>query len=493
MTALWTPQPGPQSNAIAADWCPILFYGGGKFSGKTDFLLGDYLQDLPRYRGHWQGIIFRRALTEFTEMQLRAKMIFPKIGGEFKAQKNEWHFPDFCAEDEKQLPRNQRHNYAILRFKYLENLSDIRLYEGHSYPFIGIDELGDWEDQAAFFRLFTFNRYGRFPIPNKRLRATGNPGGRGHLWIKKYFVDPAPLGSRLLWDPVLECNYMFILGTYRDNQIGMQNDPGYDKKMNRAGSPALVRALKEGDFSVVAGAFFAEFDSRHVIPPFQIPNYWTRFMSMDWGACGEGDPFSLGWWAVSDGNDMGGSIPYYPRGTRIRYREWYGTGLPRVSVKEVADGIKERELPDERIEYRTAGGDIRKKLDKSGPSIFEMFSEEGINFHRADQNRAAGWLQMREELKSPVGVRVFSTCLDSIEVIPSVQHSMKNPSDIEESKNDHIPDEWRYALMSRPYETEKPPEQKSVAELSEELDQAFREPTMSEMWEWYEEQRRGRE
>lgn len=471
--ALWVPQPGPQANAIAADWCPIMFYGGGKFSGKSDFLLGDYLQDIETYREHWQGIIFRRALTEFTELKLRASEIFPKIGGKWQEQKSQWIFPFFGTKDGTRFP--------ILRFRYLENLRDIRLYEGHSYPWIGVDELGDWEDQDAFFRLITCNRYGRHPIPNKRIRATGNPGGRGHLWIKKYFVDPAPLGSKVLYDDVLEKNYMFILGTYRDNRIGMMNDPSYDKNLNRAGSPALVRALKEGDFNVVAGQFF-EFNQGHVIPPFKIPRHWARIMSMDWGACGEGDPFSIGWWAVSDGTDENGTIPYFKRGTMIRYREWYGAGMKRVSVKEVAQGIKEREQYDPPSIMRWAGGDIKIKRDASGPSVFEMFADEEIYFGRADMNRTSGWLKMRDYLrgdKNEEGIEIpkvycFASCIHSIEVIATIQYSQKDANDIEEV-NDHIPDEWRYALMSRAEASEKPPAAKSLAEK-------FKNPTLDELW-----------
>lgn len=476
--ALWTPQIGPQANAISASWCPIMFYGGGKFSGKSDFLLGDYLQDLETYREHWQGIIFRRALTEFTELKLRANEIFPKLGGKWQEQKSQWIFPKYGTKD--QVP--------TLRFRYLDNLRDIKLYEGHSYPWIGVDELGDWEDPNAFFRLITCNRYGRYPIPNKRVRATGNPGGRGHLWIKEYFVDPAPKGSKILYDEKLKKNYMFILGTYRDNKEGMRNDPDYANNLNRAGSPALIRALKEGDFSVVAGAFF-EFNNGHIIEPFRIPSHWARVMSMDWGACGEGDPFSIGWWAISDGTDENGTIPYFRRGTMIRYREWFGKGLDRVTVREVANGIKEREEYETGHIQRIAGGDIKKKLDESGPSIFEKFADHEIYFQRADMNRSAGWLTIREYLKGDKVTRneeivevpkVFVTknCIHSIQILPTIQYSQKDANDIEEV-NDDLPDEWRYGIhTSRPTDMiiDKPAKAKSLAEK-------FKEPTLNQLWE----------
>lgn len=474
--AIWCPQPGPQANAICADWCPCIFYGGGKYSGKSDFLLGDYLQDLETYREHWQGIIFRRSLTEFTELKLRASELFPKAGGIWREQKSQWEFPKYGRKEGETTLQ------PILRFKYLENLKDVRLYEGHSYPWIGVDELGDWEDPDAFFRLFTFNRYGRAHIPTKRIRATGNPGGRGHQWIKEYFVDPAPFGSKLLYDEVLKSSYMFILGTYRDNTIGMMNDPQYADRMNRAGSPALVRALKEGDFSVVAGAFFPEWSDKNIVYPFKIPNHWMKYQSMDWGGCGEGDPFSIGWWAVSDGDTQNDTIPYLPRGTKVRYREWYGKGLPRVTVSEVAAGIFQREQ-GEKIQYRLAGGDIKKKGDKSGPSIFEMFSDHGLHFVRADMNRAPGWLKMREEIRGPENIpeefrmpttRVFSTCLDSIKLIPSAQHGLHDANDIEEF-NDDLLDEWRYGLMGRAQVLDKPKKERT-------LEEKFKPPTINEIW-----------
>ena len=174
-----------------------------------------------------------------------------------------------------------------------------------------------------------------------------------------------------------------------------------------------MKALKEGDFSVVAGAFFSEFDHQHIIQPFEIPEHWTRICSMDWGGCGEGDPFSIGWWAVSDGTDENGAIPFYKRGHMIRYREWYGAGLPRVTVESVAAGIHEREKSDPKIFRRSAGGDIKKKTSESGPSVFEIFSDEGIHWARADDSRVPGWLLMRSRLKGkdeePM-ISVFSTC-----------------------------------------------------------------------------------
>lgn len=447
MKAVWTPQIGPQVDAITADWCPILLYGGAKYGGKTDFLLGDFLQDVEKYREHWQGIIFRRTLTEFTEIKQRADELFPKIGATKHELGNEWRFPQG----------------AILRFKYLENFDDIRHYEGHSYSWVGIDELGDWEDPNAFFRCLSLNRYGRARIETLRTRATCNPGGKGHAWIKKYFVDPAPRGYTPIWDDVLKCYRLFIPAKLEDNQIGLRNDPGYEHRLMRSGSPSLVRALRHGDWNVVAGAYFSSFSSKNIIDPFEIPQHWTKFCSYDPGSS---DPFSLTWWAVSDG-----SIPEYPKHSLICYREWYGEkdtldgekirGL-KLSLKEIADGIIYREGP-ERIQYRVAGLDLWDT--RKGPSDAEMFIKLGIVWTRAEVKRHIGWRRMHEMIRGEDGVpRMywFSSCPKCIEHIPLLQHDVRDAEDVADSPNDHDGDSSRYAVMSRFRANELPPEESTI-------------------------------
>lgn len=478
-SAIWTPQPGPQVEAILADWCPILLYGGAKFGGKSDFLLGDYLQDLPTYREHWQGVLFRRALTEFTELKLRASELFPKAGGIWKQQQQEWHFPDY----------GKGGLVPILRFRYLEKFEQISLYEGHSYPWIGIDELGDWEDPNAFFRIVTLNRYGRAKIDRIRLRASCNPGGRGHAWLKRYFFDPAPGGYTPLWDDELKCYRLFIPAKLDDNKIGMANDPGYEHRLNRAGSPALVRALRHGDWTVVAGAFFSKFSSRNVVRPHEVPSHLTRFMALDPGSS---DPFAITWWFVADGLPIGGQV--YPRGACVCYREWYGEkteedgervrGL-KLSTDELANGIHEREL-GENISYRVAGHDLWDT--RRGPSEQEKLAVLGIVFGRAEISRKPGWKNMHDMIAGKDGVPMaywFESCVKCIESIPLLQHSKRDAEDVEDSPNDHAPDSCRYALMGRVTVSDKKSSEKP-------LSQQFKPPTIDELWAAREAAMRGR-
>lgn len=298
---------------------------------------------------------------------------------------------------------------------------------------------------------------------------TSNPGGVGHAYIKRAFLTgfkpyeihrgPADDGGHLR---------AYIPAKVDDNPAVNREE----YKANLAGlPPALVKALLEGNWNAVIGAYFPEINPAvHIVPPFQIPDWWVRFMSMDWGACGDGDPFAIGWWAVSDG-----SIPMFPRNSLICYRTWYGRGLPKITARQVSEGIRLRE-GNEQIVYRVAGGDILEKRGH-GESIFEIFQNTGIYFQRADMRRVSGWQQIRERLLGFSEIPCiywFQQCEDALDTMVNLQHDPNNPNDCK--GDDHFADMVRYACMSRPYERDKPAENKT-------LDELFTKPTIDELWE----------
>jgi hypothetical protein len=271
------------------------------------------------------------------------------------------------------------------------------------------------------------------------------------------------------------------------------------------GNPQLVRAWLEGDWSVIEGAFFPEFsEAKHVIAPFPIPDTWLRFRSADWGSA---RPFSIGWWAVcSDNFETGIDGLSIPRGSLVRYREWYGANQPNVGLKlpaeEVADGIVSRETHEPRnkegkpnITYGVI--DPAAYASDGGPSIAERMARRGIFFRRADNARVSqkgalgGWDQLRARLigdgERPM-IYFFSTCIDSIRTLPALQHDANRPEDVDSEGEDHAPDEIRYACMSRPYikQIDKKPETKilSVGPLNQ--------VTLEDMWEQQPNRRRER-
>jgi Terminase large subunit, T4likevirus-type, N-terminal len=435
---MWLPQIGPQQTAIEADWCDELFFGGARGGGKSDYLLGDYLEDID-LGAVWRGIMFRKTYMELEELQIRASEIFPAVGGVYKVSKsvdfpfsNCWYFP----------------NGATLKMRYLEHERDADGYQGHQYTWIGFDELTNHATPYGYNKLKAClrNSHGI----SGRIRSGGNPGGKGHIWVKARFIDVAPAYTPFD-DPATGLTRMFIPSKVTDNKF-LRDNKQYISLLKSSGSVELVKAWLDGDWDVVAGAFFDCWNrDKHVIKAFVIPKDWPRFRSFDWGSA---KPHSVGWWAIADGSTD------QPRGALIRYREWYGMREPNVGLKltaeEVADGIIQRSGNDKFV-YSVADPSCWK-VD-GGPSIAERMQKRGVLWRRADNQRINGWDQMRQRFVGMDGqpmIYCFDTCIDSIRTVPLLQHDDLHAEDLDSDMEDHAADDWRYACMSRPWQKPVP-------------------------------------
>ena len=449
VTVVWEPHAGPQTALVT---CPVfeVFYGGARGGGKTDGVLGDFLDHADSYGAHAIGLMVRRSRTELVETIERSKAIYGTLGWSFHEQDKMWRAP----------------NGARLRFAYLERDEDAQGYQGHSYTRIYVEEIGNFPSDKPILKLMACLRSGAgVPVG---FRATGNPGGPGHQWVKRRYIDPAPAGWRVVSDPLTGLERVFIPSRVQDNpSLGDQ----YVNQLKAAGSKELVRAWLEGDWNVIEGAFFDCWSNeRHVIRPFTIPDDWTRFRSADWGFA---RPFSVGWWAVV-GDDWSHNGVLLPRGALVRYREWYGASSPnvglRLTAEEVALGIKQRET--EKIKYGVI--DPAAFAQDGGPSIGERMAKAGVVFSRADNKRVTergamgGWDQMRSRLVGDADGRpmmfVFSTCTDFIRTVPALQHDPDKPEDLDTDGEDHVADEARYGCMSRPW-ISMPAEEKKPDQL----------------------------
>lgn len=458
---VWEPQKGPQTSALLADWCPEIFYGGERGGGKSDFQLG-YQEDAAlRYDGKSRGIVFRKTYPEIEELQARAMQIYPLSGGIYKTQPSAQYPYSNCW---------YWRNGATIKMRFIESEQDYGKYHGHQYTHISFDEVTEYASPIGLLKMLSTLRSSH-GVPCT-MRATGNPGGVGHGWVKRRYIDPsAPYTPFIDEDTGLV--RMFIPSRTADNAILLDNDPAYRNRIKAAtqGNEALRRAWLDGDWDIVAGAFFDCWDrNRHVIRPFTIPSHWLRFRSGDWGSA---RPFSFGWWAiVSEETKINDSL-ILPRGAMVRYREWYGIKtddsgqiLHNTGIKETAEnvgiGIAEREKNDGKIVYGVL--DPAAFSQDGGPSIAERIysgSQKRVMFRRADNARVSGkgalggWDQMRNRLIGEAENRpmvvCFDTCTDSIRTIPLLQHDSDRVEDVDTDMEDHAGDDWRYACMSRPW------------------------------------------
>jgi hypothetical protein len=437
---LWRPQPGPQTQFVKNRAFEVI-YGGARGGGKTDAVLGEFGLHAMRHGRHARGLMVRRTRTALEPTIDRAREIYAPQGARWcgKRSRFEWR------------------SGASLAFRHLDNDADANKYQGHSYTRVYVEELTQFPSPGPVDKLKGALRSAAGV--RCAFRATCNPGGAGHAWVKARYIDAGPLTE------VVEGGLarVFIPARVADNPALFKADPTYLARLKLTGSAALVRAWLEGDWDAVEGAFFDSWSRRNIIMPFTMPTEWTRIRSFDWGFA---SPFSVGWWAVVGDNtpnrDPDHPIAVLPCGAMIRYREWYGQGPDgkglRIPTEAIAGGILDRE--------RAAGDTIRDAVaDPSifshggGPSLDENMAAQGCSFRKADNTRVgefgalSGWDQMRARILGEDGVPmlyVFDTCREFIRTVPALQHDPQRLEDVDTRGEDHIADETRYACLARP-------------------------------------------
>lgn len=443
-------------------------------------MLGDWASHADEFGIDAIGLIIRRELTQLKELIERSKQIYRPLGAEWHVSEKMWRFP----------------NGARLTFAYLDNDDDADRYQGSSFSRVYIEEMGGFPDPKPIFKLMACIRSAN-PKVRCGFRATANPGGPAHHWLKQRYIMPAPRGMQIIKSKFInpftneeyEQERVFIPSKITDNKYN--NTPEYVARLQMVGNARLVQAWLQGNWDIIEGAYFDEWNERrHVITQFIIPAHWTRFVSMDWGSA---RPSAVLWWAVVPDkfDPMPDHLPSsfdpryayqnnLPRGAIVCYREWYtcqvdengesmhnNTGQ-KLTAEQFASGIAEREKREPRdangrprISYRVADPSIFK--EDGGPSLAERFAAEPyFHFWRpADNARVArkgamgGWDMVRARLIGEDGdpmIYFFPNCVDSIRTLPAMQHDKDNIEDVEtDNVEDHLIDGIRYACTSRPY------------------------------------------
>lgn len=439
---LWTPQ-RRQADFLARFEDEAL-YGGAAGGGKSEALVAEALRQahIPHYR----ALILRKTYPELSELidksQRYYRGAFP--GAQWSEARHMWRFP----------------SGAKIYFGAMQHTNDRFKYQGRAYDYIAFDELTHFT-QDEYLYLLSRNRASG-PGTRVYLRASANPGGIGHGWVKARFLTPAP-PMQTIWEDVqvrtpdgavhtARRSRIFVPSTVFDNQILLQNDPAYAARL-AALPDADRRALLYGDWDAFAGQVFSEWradpahyaDRRytHVVDPFPIPRGWRVVRGFDFGYS---RPFSVGWWAIS------------PDGALCRIRELYGcTGTPNEGVRwepaRIAREIKKIEQADPNIRGRTVRGVADPSIfdESRGESVAQMMEREGIFFDRGDNSRIAGKMQVHHRLafdqNGAPGLTVFSTCRHFIRTVPALVYDPVNVEDVNTAMEDHIYDEMRYVVM----------------------------------------------
>ena len=344
-------------------------------------------------------------------------------------------------------------NYKILRFvngstisfAYCATDRDLDMLQGAEFDVVFFDEAGLLSEFQMKSICACVRGVNNFP---KRVYYTMNPGGQGHAYLKRIFIDRKYQTGENPED------YEFIQSLVTDNIALMESQPDYIKQLEML-PPKLRKAWLEGDWNIFEGMFFEEFRDdpehykdrqwTHVIEPFE-PHGMNIYRSYDFGY---NRPWSCGWWAV----DHDGVI--------YRIMELYGcTGVPNEGDKRTTDEQFQEIARIEREHPWLKGKEIYGVADPSiwdkskGTSVAETAQKYGVYFKPGDNARIPGWMQCHYRLRFDENgypmMYVFSNCKDFIRTIPLLMYSEKKVEDLDTEQEDHIADEWRYFCMSKP-------------------------------------------
>lgn len=333
---------------------------------------------------------------------------------------------------------------------HCQHEKDVSKYQGAELHVLFMDELTHFtEFQYRFLRNRV--RLGGLKIPDAwkdklpLILCGSNPGSVGHAWVKATFINNVPPYEIYRTAPS-EGGMLrqYIPAKLEDNPTLLINDPNYENRLTGLGSPDLVRAMRDGDWDIVAGAAFENLRRDvHAVRPFRIPHWWTKYTCMDWGTA---KPYSVGWYAVADEDLLIKATDEWPekligKGSVIRYKELYGwNGNPDIGTREeawqVADKIHALETPEDEITYRIADSAMWAQHD--GPSAAEnmikRFHEIGAMspvMEKSRKDRAANYLEIRNRLSKSNGEEpgfyAFDSCFHFWRTIPELQLDAREP------------------------------------------------------------------
>lgn len=446
MNVIWKPQPKQLAFLERPEY--ECLYGGAAGGGKSDAIVIEALSqvDNPNYR----AIIFRKTFPQCRELILKSKRYYaaayPKA--KYNATSHTWTFPSGASVAFGSMPH---------RDSYLN-------YQGLSYSFIGFDELTHFTREEYEFMISRNRADG--PGLRVYIRATANPGGIGHGWVKQRFITASKPGIPYTAESTIidssgkkisvRRSIIFIPSTVFDNSALLRNDPGYLASLGML-PEAQKKALLYGDWNSFDGQVFTEFRDdpagydthrfTHVINPFPIPASWRRYRSFDFGYS---RPFAVQWWAVD-----------YD-GRAYLYRQLYGCDpkAPNVGLKweprRIAQKIKEIEDELENGNHITGIADPAiwdKSRGKDG-TLISVFENEGVYFEKGRNDRLSGKMQVHYRLafddEGYPHCYIFNTCKPFLRTFPNLVYDRINVEDIDTSVEDHDYDAMRYFFMANP-------------------------------------------
>lgn len=490
---VWEPLKGSQTLVMGCP-CNHILYEGTRGPGKTDAQVMYFRRFVGIGYGHfWRGVIFDLEYKNLDDLISKSKRWFRQFGDGAKFISSTSHLKWVWPTGEE------------LWFRVMKTEDDYWNYHGHEFPFIGWNELtkqpnGELYDMAMSLNRASFIPHLHSPVNRKTKEkhilpdiplvvfSTTNPYGVGHNWVKQRFIDVAPPGQVVkmvtnVFNPRTQQReditktQVRLFGSYKENIFLA---PEYVAELEGIKDPNKRKAWLWGDWDITSGGMFDDVWSSqyNIVDNFTLPSTWKLFRSFDWGSS---KPFSVGWWAESDGSDVllpNGTWRSTVRGDLFRIAEWYGwCGTPnkglRMLATMISKGIVERELSmgyhgrikpgpaDSSINTIENGHCIAHDMAKKVRIKNKVYN--GVRWTdsiKTAGSRKAGWEKLRVAIydaqppegggpREYPGIFTFRTCQDGfIRTVPTLPRCKKDMDDVDTEAEDHVADEVRYVILS---------------------------------------------
>jgi len=483
LNVVWQPIPGSSQEFALDSRADHTLFTGSRGPGKTDTQLMRFARKVGMgYGAAWRGVIFDREYKNLDDLIIKSKKWFPRIFGDscrFLESKGDYKWVWDTGEE--------------LLFRVIKKLSDYNNYHGHEYPFIGWNELTKYPTSELYDMMMSCNRSswtqekdspkdkaGNYTLPPITLEtfSTTNSSGPGHRWVKARFIDVAPYGVMVsrttnVFNPKTQKRedvtrtQIAIFGSYKEN---IYLDPAYVAELENITDPNRRKSWLEGSWDVVSGGAFDDVWKKevHCIPRAVIPANWYLDRTFDWGSTA---PFSVGWWAEANGEEMqflDGRRWTPARGSLILVHEWYGAdpkainkGL-RMAAGDIATGIVEREIAMMSTGWiltqpygGPADNQIRDVREADVETIEKKMGDKGIRWTNSDKSKGSrkigvelfrGMLENATKKEGP-GFYVMDHCIAWITTVPVLPRDDDDPDDVDSEAEDHPWDKTRYRVL----------------------------------------------
>jgi hypothetical protein len=443
---VWAPNPGPQTRFLASPYREV-GYGGSAGGGKSAALLAAAIRYIDQPDSN--GVIFRRSYPELRNLIRSSLELYPKVGGVYNRSQHEWKFPSGAA----------------LIFRFVGASEDVYAYQGDAFSFVGWDELtqfpGDAEDALgqpinfAYQYMFSRLRRGVHSKVRLQIRATYNPGGIGHTWIKNRFAINDAGDPSLVKDPITGLHRAFIPARIKDNPHLAGSE--YERSLESL-PEALRRALRDGRWDIFAGAMFSQWNPRcgepgaHIVEPFHIPSHWPRWRGGDDGFAA---PAAVVWMAKDP--DTGQIVVYQELYRKQMTAGMFADavkGLDRVQPVQVAEDPDPQDGLEGILDSAAFSNNGQSEISRG-----DAMNRQGCRWKPAEKGPGSRILRVKamhermapmkhDPLKRP-GIVFFKTCKNCTRTMPALPIDIGNPEDIDTEADDHLFDATTYSLQWR--------------------------------------------